>query len=326
LDSYTLARPLLFELDAERAHNWGLGLLRFASRVTAPPMPLKTSLGELANPIGMAAGYDKTGKHLDDLAKLGFGYLVAGTFTPSPWPGNPKPRVARNVKENTLVNALGFPNPGIEEFIRNLPGGDPAKRPPIVASISGKTAEDVLECYTRVQPHVVGVELNLSSPNTPNLKDLREPSNFSDLTRSMKQAKVRPTYLKIPPYLDERQFTGVMDLVRQWEAIGFEGVTASNSIPVKDARMGVGRGGLSGPPLLEHTKMAVGMIRRSMPASFEINAVGGISSPADAAALLESGATTVQVFTAVVYRGPALIKRMLLDPEIRGLMEARRKH
>jgi dihydroorotate dehydrogenase len=339
LDSYTaIARPLLFALDAERAHNWGLGLLKFASRVIAQPMPLKTSLGELANPVGMAAGYDKTGRHLDDLAKLGFGYLVAGTFTLSPWPGNPKPRVARNVKENTLVNALGFPNPGIDEFIRNLrrqhtsspPPPSPGtgkKSPLLVASVSGKTVEEIRECYARVQPHIAGIEINLSSPNTPKLKDMREPPAFSELAEELAKAKTRPTYLKIPPYLNDEQFGGVLKLVKRWEALGFEGVTASNSLPVEDARMAVKRGGLSGPPLLEHTMAAVRLIRRTVAASsssFEVNAVGGISSPEDAAALLRSGATTVQVFTAMVYQGPALIRKMLLDPQIRALMKARR--
>ena len=117
MDRYRLAQPLLFALAPETAHNLGLSLMRFASRVRAEPMTVKTALGELANPLGLPAGYDKTGKHLHSLARLGFGYIVAGTFTLSPWPGNPKPRVARNKKDKTLVNALGFPNPGIDAFI-----------------------------------------------------------------------------------------------------------------------------------------------------------------------------------------------------------------
>lgn len=136
MDSFTLARRFLFALEAERAHNIGLSLMRFASKVEAEPIPVETSFGELANPLGLAAGYDKTGRHVNNLARLGFGYIVAGTFTLSPWPGNPKPRVARNEEEQTLVNSLGFPNPGIDEFIRTLvlnrkPG------PPLIASVSG---------------------------------------------------------------------------------------------------------------------------------------------------------------------------------------------
>ena len=172
MDGYRIASPILFSLNPENAHNLGLSLMRIASKITADPMPVKTALGELANPLGMPAGYDKTGRHVHSLARLGFGYIVAGTFTLSPWPGNPKPRVARNKKERSLVNALGFPNPGIDEFILNVSSRKPLDVP-LVASISGKTLEDVLGCYSKVQPYVAGVELNLSSPNTPKLRDVR---------------------------------------------------------------------------------------------------------------------------------------------------------
>ncbi len=323
MDGFKVARPLLFALDPERAHNVGLSLMRFASRISVERMPVTTALGELSNPLGLAAGYDKTGRHIDSLARLGFGYIVAGTFTLSPWPGNPKPRVARDKNERTLVNALGFPNPGVDDFILNL-SSRRAPATPLVASISGKTIEDVLGCYSRVQPHVAGVELNLSSPNTPKLRDLREQAAFAELAQSMRDAKVKPTYLKTPPYVDDAQFDGVLSLVRRWESLGFEGVTASNSIPIEDKRMAVGRGGWSGPPLLDHTKAALKRIRGSVDSLFEVNACGGISSPADAAALMELGATTVQVFTALVYQGPALVRKILTDSTIRRVVESRK--
>lgn len=322
MDAYSLASPILFRLAPERAHNVGLSLLRLAPRFAAEPMVVETALGRLSNPLGLAAGYDKTGRHLRDLAKLGFGYVVAGTFTAVPWQGNPKPRVARNRGDRTLVNALGFPNPGIDAFVDGLASERP-QATPVVASISGKTAEEVLACYSKVQAHVAGVELNLSSPNTPNLRDLRELPAFAELASALRGAKSKPTYLKTPPFLDDGQYAGVIALVRKWEDLGFEGVTASNSIPVEDARMAVGKGGWSGPPLFEHTKNAVERIRRATAASFEVNACGGISTPADAAALLELGATTVQVFTALVFQGPALVKRILTDASVRRAVEAR---
>jgi dihydroorotate dehydrogenase len=322
MDAFKVARPILFALAPETAHNVGLSLMRFASNIRVDPMPVTTALGHLANPLGLPAGYDKTGGHLRNLERLGFGYIVAGTFTLSPWPGNPKPRVARNKEDKTLVNALGFPNPGVDAFLANLASHRPL-HVPLLASISGKTMEDVVACYSKVQPHVAGVELNLSSPNTPNLRDLREPAGFAELAQAMRDAKAKPTYLKTPPYIDESQFDGVMGLVKRWESLGFEGVTASNSIPIEDPRMAVGRGGWSGPPLLDRTKKAVERIRRSVGASFEVNACGGISSPADAAALLELGATTIQVFTALVYQGPALVKSILTDSTIRRVVETR---
>ncbi len=322
MDAYRVARPILFALGPETAHNVGLSLMRFSPKTRVEPIPVTTALGELANPLGLPAGYDKTGTHLGSLARLGFGYLVAGTFTLAPWAGNPKPRVARNKDDRTLVNALGFPNPGIDAFIANLVSHNPPGVP-VVASISGKTMEDVLGCYSKVQEHVAGVELNLSSPNTPNLRDLREPAAFAELAQALRDLKTKPTYLKTPPYEDEPQFDGVMGLVKKWESLGFEGVTASNSIPIEDARMAVGRGGWSGPPLLEHTRKAVMRIRGSVGRSFEINACGGISGPADAVSLLELGATTIQVFTALVYQGPALLRSILADKEVRGAIEAR---
>jgi len=324
MDAYGVARPVLFALPPERAHSVGLSLMRFASRIRVEPMPVTTALGELGNPLGLPAGYDKTGSHLHSLARLGFGYIVAGTFTLAPWPGNPKPRVARNKEDRTLVNALGFPNPGIGAFIGNL-ASRKALEVPVVASISGKTTEDVLGCYSKVQQHVAGVELNLSSPNTPDLRDLREPVAFAELAQALRGAKAKPTYLKTPPYADEAQFDGVMELVKKWESLGFEGVTASNSVPVQDARMAVGKGGWSGPPLIDHTKKAVERIKKSVGPSFEVNACGGISSAADAAALLELGATTIQVFTALVYQGPALVKSILTDARVRAAVLSRKR-
>ncbi len=170
---------------------------------------------------------------------------------------------------------------------------------------------------------MAGVELNLSSPNTPSLRDLREPPAFAELAQRLSDAKDKPSYLKIPPYVDENEFKDTMLLVKKWEDLGFEGVTASNSMRIPDERMAIGTGGYSGPPLIEHTKAAVEKIRKSVDSSFEINAVGGISSPTDAAALLGMGATTVQLFTALVYQGPALVKSIITDPGVRQVIDAR---
>jgi dihydroorotate dehydrogenase len=280
-------------------------------RTKVAPYPVKTAFGELSNPVGAPAGYDKTGKHLSALAKLGFGYVVAGTFTLEPRPGNPKPRVVRKIPEEAIVNSLGFPNPGIDAFIGNVSKRKPVV--PILASISGSSVPDVVECYSRVQPHVEGVEVNLSSPNTPSLRDLRELPAFTELARKLSEAKKVPTYLKTPPYIDDGQFAGVLAQVRLWESLGFEGVTASNTLPVAEPLLAMGRGGYSGPSLLSHTLSAIRAIRGAVSPRFEINAVGGIGKASDVAACLALGATTVQIFTAVVYSGPGLVKRVLAD-------------
>ncbi|HLQ06772.1 MAG TPA: hypothetical protein VK126_03375 [Nitrososphaerales archaeon] len=310
-DLYSLAKPILFRLEAERAHALGLKLMGWLpeAKPSGVDLGIRTSIGELANPLGLAGGFDKTGVHLRTLSRLGFGYLVAGTITLQPWPGNPKPRVVRNVIERTLVNSLGFPNPGVDEFLRNLSSSKPTV--PVVASISGREAAEIVECYVKVQPSVAAVEVNLSSPNTPRLHDLREIDLFQSLVDDLSSAKRKPTFLKVPPLLDERQFDDVLRLVGIWENHGFEGVTACNSRPVTEPRVATGTGGYSGPPLFANLILAVKKLRVKTPKPFEINAVGGISGSENVKEALAAGATTVQLYTALVYEGPRLVSRIL---------------
>ncbi len=311
MDLYSLARPILFRLEAERAHQVGLRLMDWLPEAKLPGSSLRTrtSFGELSNPLGLAAGFDKTGKHLGALSRLGFGYLVAGTVTLEPWPGNPKPRVVRNIQERSLANSLGFPNPGVSEFLRNLSSEKPAV--PVVASISGREVAEIVECYDRVQPHVAAVEVNLSSPNTPRLRDLRETDVFRNLAARLSSSKRKPTFLKIPPYLDEGQFEEILGMVRIWENLGFEGVTACNAKFVTEPRLAIGTGGYSGPALFPTTIQAIKKIRANLTTGFEVNAVGGIGNSENVREALAAGATTVQIFTAIVYDGPRLVVRIL---------------
>jgi dihydroorotate dehydrogenase len=280
-------------------------------RLDVPSLRVKTSLGELPNPIGLAAGFDKNGTHLSVLEKLGFGYIVAGTVTKPPWPGHPKPRIVRNPKEKTMMNSMGFPNAGVEAVIHNLRNQE--LKIPIVGSISGQTIPDIIDCYEKLQPYVAAIELNLSSPNTAKLRDLREPGPFREITTEMAARRRKPTYLKIPPYVDLTQFGTILELVRLWNKLGFEGVTACNAIPMSDQRLAVGTGGFSGPPLLPKTIQAVQAIRKTVSPDFEINAVGGISNAEDARRVLAEGATTLQIYTALVFEGPWLIRKMLKE-------------
>lgn len=310
---YGLTKSLLFRLEPERAHGIGLQFMRLLKdqRLDLPPLRVKTSFGELPNPIGLAAGYDKDAKHLSVLEKLGFGYIVAGTVTKPPWPGHPKPRIARNPKEKTLMNSMGFPNDGVEAFVRRIQNLELSI--PLVASISGQIIPDIIDCYEKLQPHVAAVELNLSSPNTAKLRDLRELEPFKEIATEMAARKRKPTYLKIPPYIDEVQFAGILNLVKLWSKLGFEGVTACNAIPKNDQRLAVGVGGFSGPPLLPGTIQTVKALRRIVPPNFEINAVGGISKAEDARRVLAEGATTLQIYTALIFEGPWLIREMLKE-------------
>ena len=310
---YDLVNPILYRMDPERAHSLGVFFMRFLpeKRVEDHLLRTKTSFGELKNPLGLAAGFDKTGKHLETLQKLGFGYLVAGTITSDPWPGHPKPRIVRNVSEKTLVNCLGFPNPGVEGFISNV--RRQKIKVPLIASISGRTEDSIIDCYSKLQPHVSAIELNLSSPNTANLKDLREPDSFSSLSKKMAGAKKLPTFLKVPPFSEAAQTKKNLDLIKRWSDLGFEGVTASNALPVSEARLSIGSGGYSGPPLFKLTLGAIREIRRIVPSGFEINSVGGISNAGDVRQLLDEGANTAQLMTALVYGGPGIISRILSE-------------
>lgn len=300
-------------MDPERAHSLGVFFMKFLRglEIEDDSLEVRTAFGELRNPVGLAAGYDKTGAHLATLQRLGFSYLVAGTITLDPFPGHPKPRIVRNVSEKTLLNCLGFPNPGVDVFLERLKSQK--LKIPVIASISGNTEESILVCYEKIQPHVAAIELNLSSPNTQNLKDLREREVLASLSKRMLSVKKRPTYLKVPPFSDEFQSKKSLEMISIWSGAGFEGVTASNTITMKDARLSMGSCGYSGPPLFKFTLNAIKEIRKIVPPGFEINGVGGISNAHDVREALDSGASTVQLMTALIFDGPFLIKNILGD-------------
>lgn len=276
-----------------------------------PSLQVKTKFGTLRNPIGLGGGFDKEATHLSAIERLGFGYLVAGTVTLDPWPGHPKPRIVRYPSDKTMVNALGFPNPGVDVFIENLRHQKIGV--PVLGSVSGRELESITKCYDRLQPHVAGIELNLSSPNTSKLKDFREIDSFKELAQSMRSLKRKPTYLKIPPFIDDNQFSKIMELVKYWVSLGFDGVTAANAIPVEEPRVSIKTGGYSGPPLFPNLVKAIKMVRDNVPKDFEVNAIGGISNSENVRKALSAGANTVQILTGLVFEGPGLIKRILND-------------
>ncbi|MCX8203755.1 MAG: dihydroorotate dehydrogenase 2 [Nitrososphaeria archaeon] len=300
-------------LPPELSHRLGLSLLRFARRVEVPDgrLRVRTKFGELANPIGLAAGFDKNGAHLADLEKLGFGYLVAGTFTREPRKGNPGPRLVRLRSEGALLNAMGFPNPGIDEGLEGLRRSRPS-RAPVVVSVSGVKLEDLAYCYERAQEVADAVEVNVSSPNTPALREYLKGNAFRDLCHAIAPVKRRPTYLKVPPPVQE-VWDAVLSALGTWVDAGFEGVTAINTLPVQDRRLSTGFGGLSGRPLLELTFRAVSSIRGEFGEALEVNAVGGVFSGRDVFGLLTRGATTVQLYTALAYRGPYAVREILRE-------------
>ena len=308
----SLARPLLFALPPETSHRLAQGLLRLPlpwrrlGRAVEDPR-LRTSLAgvQLANPIGLAAGFDKTGERADALGRVGFGYVVLGTFTRRPREGNPKPRIARNVRQRSLVNAMGLPNPGAEAAARTLARIE--RTAPRIASIGDEDVADAVEAHALLEPHVDAIELNASCPNVSWGRDRDNEAHLAELIAALGRRRSTPLFVKLPPFATDVEREVVRALARIAVEGGADALTCSNTRPVRDARMSTGAGGLSGRVLAAATPGIVAEVIDATDGALPVNACGGIASPADVRACLDAGATTVQLYTGLIYRGPAIV-------------------
>ena len=318
----SLIRPLLFTLPPERAQQladqalrlWPLW--RLVSRVSGPgAKELRTSVGgvEVANPVGLAAGYDKNCEFTPGLSGLGFGYLTCGTVTYDARPGNPGTRLIRDPSRQALINALGFPGVGLETAAANLArdrrrSGDT----PIVASVSGTGIDDIVVCHRRIEPLVDAVEINISSPNTAGLRLFHDADVLAELLASVNERKLRPLFVKMPPFppseVDAARHELVLSLAEVCVSAGVDALTIANTQPVLDARLGVGSGGLSGRPIREPMLRMVSTVRERVGDATAINACGGVFTATDAWMALCAGADTVQLLTGMVYRGPGVAR------------------
>lgn len=304
----SVARPLLFALPPEAAH-------RLARRLLGLPLPwdriggasrdpvLRTSLAgiDLANPIGLAAGFDKTGERLDALGRLGFGYVVGGTFTRRPRTGHPKPRIVRGRGE-ALVNAMGLPNPGAQAVAAILRRTE--RTAPRLASVADEEPEDAAAVLELLEPLVDGFELNASSPNATWDHDVHRLGEILD---ALRDRSAKPILVKLPPFSTDDERRGVLAMAVAARAHGADGLTCSNARAVGEPRLARRRGGLSGRPLFHRTPAIVREVRAVVGDDMPIAACGGISTVADTLACLEAGATTVQLYTGLVYRGPRIV-------------------
>jgi dihydroorotate dehydrogenase len=304
-----VGRRLFFSLDPERSH-------RLAHRLLGLPLPwrtiggavddpaLRTSLAgiTLRNPIGLAAGFDKTCAHLDALGSLGFGFVVGGTVTRAPRRGNPHPRIARDPARRALVNAMGMPNPGAEAVARIL--ARTARTAPRLVSIADEAVADTVATAELVGSFVDGIELNASSPNAG--WEHASP-HTGELVRALRERTSKPLFVKIPPFPaggDER--TQVVSIATAARDAGASGIVCANTLPVADPRMSTGRGGLSGAPLTADTPRMVAEIVDAIGPDVPVVASGGIFTADDARRCLDAGAVAIQVYTALVYVGPGL--------------------
>jgi dihydroorotate dehydrogenase len=271
-----------------------------------PDVPITVAGMALRNPVGLAAGLDKQCAYLDSLGNLGFGYVIGGTVTHDARTGNPKPRVLRLPKQSSLMNALGFPGDGLraaEARLRKL-----TNRPAnVLVSIAALDEQETRECLTTLEPLVDAIEVNISSPNTAGLRKFQEPVALRSLLDVLNEARTKPLFIKIPPYMNETERENVMSLVRACRDAGVTGITVMNTIPVEDARLAMGRGGLSGLAVREDMLRIVPEVRAEVGSKMVIHACGGIATAEDARRALAAGANTVQVYTSMVYRGPGVV-------------------
>jgi len=264
---------------------------------------------ELQNPVGLAAGFDKNCEMWNSLFRIGFGYLTLGTVTLNPREGNPKPRMWR-YPERSLVNSMGLPNRGAPENATNLIRR-PSNMKPITVSVSGLNIEEFVECYRLMEPSADGIELNISTPNTVGVRVFQEPDMLAKLLRSIGETRTsnKPIWVKIPPYFDEGR-EKVHALIDICAKAGVSGLTATNTKLVNEPRASIGTGGLSGPPIFNDTLRIVADIYDYTEGRIPINACGGISSGLDAWKAFEAGASSVQLYTALVYHGPGIVSRI----------------
>ena len=334
---YRAVRPLLFALDPEAAHSLSLDGLDLLSRLgatsllscAAPRIPVRAMGLDFPNPVGLAAGLDKDAAHIDALAALGFGFLEVGAVTPRAQPGNPGPRVFRLPQAEALINRLGFNSRGVDVFVENLAR---ARSGAIVGVNIGRNAdtpneralEDYVACLRKVHSRASFVTANVSSPNTRNLRELQRADELDAFLAALAAERDRlavehgrrvPLAVKISPDLDD---AGIAALADRVAARGIDAVIATNTTVsrrgVEHLPSGGEQGGLSGAPLRARSTEVVGKLRRALPASVAIIGVGGVSSAADAREKLDAGASLVQLYTALVYRGPELVGRI-----VRGL-------
>lgn len=331
---YALARPFLFSIDAEAAHNLTLPSLRNAAALgitKAIPKPKHDPRDVMGitfpNPVGLAAGLDKDGAYIDGLAALGFGFIEIGTVTPRAQSGNPKPRMFRLPKANAIINRMGFNNGGVDAFVSNVQASRFYQDKEGVLGLNiGKNADtpiehaanDYLHCLEKVYPYASYVTINISSPNTKNLRQLQGGSELDSLLSVLKDAQWRladrhgryvPIALKIAPDIDGEQIKTIADSLTRHE---IDAVIATNTTISRDAVQGLAHaqeaGGLSGAPVFEASNAVIRLLKAELGDALPIIGVGGIFSGADAKLKIDVGASLVQLYTGLIYRGPALVR------------------
>lgn len=340
---YSWARPFLFSMDAEVAHEHTLALLAktqntalqclYAQKRVEDPITLAGLT--FPNRVGLAAGLDKNAQCIDAFSAFGFGFVEVGTVTPKGQPGNPKPRMFRLPQADALINRLGFNNDGLDAFLHNVQEAkfrQQSQAHPMLLGLNiGKNAstpienaaDDYLICLEGVYSHADYITVNISSPNTKNLRELQSDEALDALISklstkrtelSQRHRKQIPVFIKIAPDLDETQLSVIANTLQKYcttDAIPSWGVIATNTTLARDTVSallhGNETGGLSGRPVFEKSNQVIRQLRQAMGPNFPIIGVGGVLSGEDASAKIKAGADVVQIYTGLIYKGPALV-------------------
>ncbi|MBJ7881221.1 quinone-dependent dihydroorotate dehydrogenase [Gelidibacter salicanalis] len=333
----SLLRPLLFSFDPEAVHHFTFKLLKFASnagfsgifrntfQVAHKSLERELFGLKFPNPVGLAAGFDKDAKLYKELSNLGFGFIEIGTVTPKPQPGNETPRVFRLKEDSAIINRMGFNNGGVEEAVERLKenaaighknhvliGGNIGKNK---MTSNEEAVNDYMICFDALFDYVDYFVVNVSSPNTPNLRALQEKKPLTDLLQTLQnknnlKENRKPILLKIAPDLTDEQLLDIIDIVSITQ---IDGVIATNTTISRDGLQSENKdemGGLSGRPLTKRATEVVRFLAEKSNKAFPIIGVGGIHSPNDALEKLDAGADLVQLYTGFIYEGPQLIKEI----------------
>jgi len=288
-------------------------MLSWHLRIQDDRLHVRVGKLDLSNPVGLAAGFDKNCEMSVALFRIGFGFLTLGTITLNPREGNPKPRMWR-YPQRSLVNSMGLPNEGAHKIATKLSKRKPNLGPTII-SISGLSIDEFVECYHQMEFLADAVELNISTPNTAGVRTFQDPDVLTKLLTAISRARrsERPIWVKIPPYFDNRQRENVHNLVDVCVKASIDGLTATNSKLIDEPRASIGTGGLSGPLILGDTLRIVADVYNHTGGKVPLSACGGISSGLDAWRAFEAGASSVQLYTGLIYEGPGVVSRINRD-------------
>jgi dihydroorotate dehydrogenase len=334
---YKLIRPLLFLVDPEAVHHLIFSFLRTVGKIPGVPALLKRLYDRnfpglekkvfglrFPNPVGLAAGFDKDASLIDELACFGFGFIEVGTLTPQPQPGNPKPRLFRLPGDQAIINRMGFNNKGVTAAAAELKkrksqviiGGNIGKNK---STPNEKAIDDYLFSIEVLYPYVDYFVVNVSSPNTPDLRALQEKEPLRSLLTAVRawldaKPNAKPVLLKIAPDLSKQQLDDIVEILRETR---MDGVVATNTTLSRDglaispdSATAIGAGGVSGKPLAKRATEVIAYLRNALGPSFPIIGVGGILSPDDALEKIRAGADLLQIYTGFIYEGPAFVKKI----------------